>query len=78
MLTKLAAACVIAISVLFICPASAQAYLDMGTGSMLLQFIVASLAGIAVFFRLFWDRVKSIFGGSKTQSKSKNGNAAND
>jgi hypothetical protein len=39
-------------------PVKVHAYLDMGTGSMVLQFLVAGLAGGAVFLRLFWTRIK--------------------
>lgn len=43
-------------------PARAEAYLDPGTGSFLIQAIVAVLAGIAVALRTYWSRVKSFLG----------------
>jgi len=50
-----------------VCPTSAFAYLDPGTGSILLQGLIAGLAAIAVSGRLFWVRIKGIF--SKGSSK---------
>ncbi len=36
------------------------AYLDPGTGSMILQAIAAGLAGVAVAGKLYWRRLKSL------------------
>jgi hypothetical protein len=33
------------------------AYLDAGTGSMVLQLIAGGLAGVAVTIKLFWRRI---------------------
>lgn len=38
------------------------AYLDPGSGSFLIQALVALVAGIAVALRTYWDRVKSFLG----------------
>jgi hypothetical protein len=35
------------------------AYLDPGTGSMLLQAVVAGVAGAAVAGKLYWRRLKA-------------------
>ena len=43
-------------------PGLAHAYLDPGTGSMLLQIILGGLAGLAVAGKLFWHRVLRFFG----------------
>jgi len=40
---------------------SAHAYLDPGTGSMLLQLVLGGVAGAAVVVRLYWARVKGFF-----------------
>jgi len=37
------------------------AYLDPGTGSLILQVLVGGVAGIAVTFKLWWSRVTSLF-----------------
>jgi hypothetical protein len=36
-------------------------YLDAGTGSMLVQMVVAGVAGIAVFAKVFWARITGPF-----------------
>ncbi len=43
--------------------APAHAYLDPGTGSILLQGLIASIAGMLVAGRLYWQRVKLFFAG---------------
>lgn len=40
----------------------AFAYLDPGTGSIILQGIVAALAAIGVTARFYWHRVLHLFG----------------
>jgi hypothetical protein len=44
----------------------AHAYIDPGSGSVLLQLILGGIAGIGVVAKLYWDRVKtryrSLFG----------------
>ena len=44
-----------------IAPNAAHAYLDPGTGSMVIQIIVASLAAIGVFLKSFWAQIKAFF-----------------
>lgn len=45
----------------------AHAYIDPGSGSVLLQLILGGIAGIGVVVKLYWGRIKdryrSIFGG---------------
>lgn len=43
-------------------PGQAYAYLDPATGSIILQGLIAALAGIAVAGKLYWSRLKSLFG----------------
>ena len=40
----------------------AYAYLDPGTGSMLLQGLIAGLAVIMSFLSIYWQKVKAFFG----------------
>jgi hypothetical protein len=40
----------------------AFAYLDPGSGSMLLQVLLGGVAGIAVIAKLYWGRLLSLFG----------------
>jgi hypothetical protein len=43
-------------------PRPAYAYLDPGTGSYILQLILAALLGAAFAVKLFWKDVKAFFG----------------
>ena len=43
----------------------AQAYLDPGTGTMILQIILGGVAGILVAGKLYWARLKGFLGLSK-------------
>lgn len=38
-------------------------YLDPGSGSFLLQVLIASLLGLGIALRSSWSRIKRIFGG---------------
>ena len=40
----------------------AHAYIDPGAGSIMLQGIIAALAGVGVVLKLFWSKIKSLFG----------------
>ena len=40
----------------------AFAYLDAGSGSMLLQLILGGVAGISVVIKLYWNRFKQLIG----------------
>lgn len=42
-------------------PATALAYIDPGTGSVLIQGIIATVAAVGVTLRLYWHKVTSIF-----------------
>ena len=40
----------------------AAAYLDPGTGSMLLQALLGGVAAVGVVARLYWHRLTAVFG----------------
>jgi len=42
--------------------ANAHAYLDPGTGSMLLQVVLGGVAAVAVAVKLYWYKILSILG----------------
>jgi hypothetical protein len=42
-------------------PSLAHAYLDPGNGSMMVQLLLAGLAGVMVALRMFWRRILSFF-----------------
>ena len=46
------------------------AYLDAASGSMIVQAVVAGVAGVAVFARLFWRRLTSPFRRKTTTSQA--------
>ena len=50
-----------ACAIVLVTPSIAYAYLDAGTGTMLLQGLVAALAGLAVVVRLYWRKIKRLF-----------------
>lgn len=45
---------------LLLCP-NAYAYLDGGTGSMLLQLMLGGVAGMIAILRLYWHKILSVF-----------------
>lgn len=45
----------------FASTAPAAAYLDPGTGSIILQGLIGAVAGGLVVMRLYWSRLKSFF-----------------
>jgi hypothetical protein len=54
----------------------AYAYLDPGTGSMLIQGIIGAVAAVGVALKLYWHKIKLMISGRKTEdettSKSQN------
>ena len=57
-------------NLLFITPAFIRtviAYIDPGTGSMILQILLGGVAGIWVILKLFGQRIKAFFGISKKE-----------
>lgn len=50
----------------------AHAYLDGGTGSMILQLLLGGVAGLALAFRLYWYRLLSLLG-IKSKSATSDG-----
>ena len=50
---------------ILIVPRDAHAYLDPATGSLILQGILAGIFGAALTAKLYWKRLKALFGASK-------------
>ena len=48
--------------------ANAMAYLDPGTGSILIQGAIAAIAVGAFTMRMYWYKLKSFFTGNKASS----------
>jgi len=54
-------------------PGPVFAYLDPGTGSMLLQLILGGVAAVGVVLKLFWHRIRRALGfGSKSDTQDEN------
>jgi len=49
---------------------NAYAYLDPGTGSMILQGILAAVAGSMFFLRTYWYKFKTLFSKNTDKKKS--------
>jgi len=61
------------VSVLLIAPTSAFAYIDPGTGSMLLQVILGGLAAVGVVLKLYWHKILRALGiGAKPAADAEN------
>lgn len=50
---------------------SAYAYLDPGTGSMILQLLLGGVAGAIVILKLYWRRFVSLFRGNTPEEAGK-------
>ena len=49
-------------------------YIDPGSGSYLLQAIIAAVLGVLFYFKTIWFRIKSFFTKEKKEDPSKNDN----
>jgi len=56
---------VILVVLLMLLASDALAYLDPGTGSMLLQVILGGIAAIGVAIKLYWHKLRAALGMSK-------------
>lgn len=52
--------------------AHVDAYLDPGSGSMLVQLLLGGIAGAAVIMKLGWERFRDMFRSSKTDNTKPN------
>lgn len=55
-------------ALVFLFAPKAFAYLDPGTGSYVIQVLIAALLGSALFFRQIWAKLKEIFHLKKKES----------
>ena len=49
--------------------AQVDAYLDPGSGSMLVQLLLGGVAGAAVIMKLGWERFKDMFRSSRAKER---------
>ncbi len=45
-----------------------ELYLDPGSGSFVLQMVLALLLGAGVAIRAYWSKIKTLFGGKKADA----------
>lgn len=50
-------------------PRPAHAYVDPGTGSYVLQIVIAGIAAASFSLKLFWGRIRAFFSGSPQKEK---------
>jgi hypothetical protein len=62
MTTRLGSTLALALVLLAADEAPLHAYIDPGTGSMVVQGIIAAIAGAAVMIRMSWARIRTLFG----------------
>ncbi|HUV73162.1 MAG TPA: hypothetical protein VMW79_02525 [Anaerolineae bacterium] len=48
---------------------AAHAYIDPGTGSYVIQLLIAALAGLAVAVKIYWNRIKGLFSRSSQETE---------
>ena len=46
---------------LIVVPVAAHAYIDPGTGSTLIQVVIAAIAAAGYFIKVFWRQIKAFF-----------------
>jgi hypothetical protein len=51
----------LAVAALFVIERPVEAYLDPGTGSMLLQVLLGGFAAVGVVAKLYWHRLTGLF-----------------
>ncbi len=71
LLRKISHLFLLVVSLVFITMPSAYAYLDPGTGSMILQATIAAIALGLATIRSWWYRLADLFG-SKSNNKNEN------
>jgi hypothetical protein len=59
----------IPILLVLVAEARVDAYLDPGSGSMLVQLLLGGIAGAAVIMKLGWDRFKDMFRSSSAKQR---------
>jgi len=55
-------------AIILILAENAFAYLDPGTGSMILQSLIAGFLFVGTAVGLFWQKIKNFFSGSKKEN----------
>ncbi len=64
--------CICTLCLFFAFSSPSYAYLDPGTGSIVLQAILAAIAGVTVTYRLWLFKLKNFFEKIKKRLKTRN------
>jgi hypothetical protein len=64
---KLIRIMIIGLFVATILPVTLSAYIDPGTGSYILQLLIAAFVGVSFTIKLFWKRIKKFFSPKKAE-----------
>jgi hypothetical protein len=51
---------------------SQQAYLDPGSGSIIIQLLIAGLMAVGIVVKVFWKRIKGFFNRSTPEKEDDN------
>ena len=57
-------------ALLILAPIPVFAYLDPGTGSMIIQGIIGAIVGLLVVGKLYWQKIVSFFSRTKTSDST--------
>lgn len=68
----------IGIVLLFLSSTEVHAYLDPGTGSILIQGLIAAIAGGLFTLRIYWQKVRNFFSRSTDISEEENPESSDD
>jgi len=49
-----------------------QAYLDPGSGSFIIQLLIAGLAGAGLLVKIYWKKIKGLFTRSEAKKEDDN------
>lgn len=52
---------------------SINPYLDPGSGSFIIQILIAAILGLGVAVRVFWSKIKGWFGKKQNTEDDENG-----
>jgi hypothetical protein len=66
---------VLVFAIFLVWDARAEAYLDPGSGSMLIQLVLGGVAGLLVILKLYWRRLLALFGVRSRDEAEKGGDA---
>jgi hypothetical protein len=62
---------VLIVWMLFGCAVPAFAYIDPGSGGMMMQLLLGGVTGIAVLVRLYWQRLTTFIGVRKADAETR-------